>query len=470
MLLNGDQQEQPPKLVRPALREYRTWTSDSRRWQGYEPRAGDIVIASAPKCGTTWMQQIIASLVFQDATPRALPRISPWIEARFFDSEAAMYAALAKQTHRRFLKTHLPIDGLPIYDSVRYVHVARDGRDAVMSMHNHFTSFTKEKLATFDKIGLGDPMVAARYPRFPADPAAYFRQWLTTPAIAGQTDGTPYPSYFHLEAGYWSERERPNLLLVHYNDLHADLDTEMRRIAAFLAIEIDEAIWPSLVKAAGFAEMQANGAALMPHLTNTLVGAAGRFFHKGCNGRWRTTLHPDDLTLYETKVRSLLPAELANWLVGGRAKGAAMQPSPAPPEVIHNHAGEIRVLVSSSDTGGAMSIIETTIEPGRGPTWHNHSREDEVFYVVSGIAEVRIGNDVYRCEPGSRVFGPRNVFHTYRNAGDTILKMIIAYTPAGFEQSFTETAALVAQGKDHGQIAEMLAERYGLTREPMPDW
>lgn len=278
MPLSGHQLDHHPTLARPVQHEYRTWTSDNRRWQGYEPRSGDIVIATAPKCGTTWMQQIIASLIFQDATPRALPRTSPWIEARFFEPEAVMYAALAKQAHRRFIKTHLPIDGLPIYDTVRYVHVARDGRDAVMSMHNHFTSFTEEKLAIFDRLGVDDPMVASRYPRFPADPAAYFRQWLTTPAIAGQTDGTPYPSYFNLEVGYWSERQRPNLLLVHYNDLLADLDTEMRRIAAFLAIEVDEAVWPSLVQAADFAAMQANGNALMPHLTNTLVGGANRFF------------------------------------------------------------------------------------------------------------------------------------------------------------------------------------------------
>lgn len=147
-----------------------------------------------------------------------------------------------------------------------------------------------------------------------------------------------------------------------------------------------------------------------------------------------------------------------------------MAHSQTAPEVVHTHAGQIRILVSSSETGGAMSITETTIAPGGGPTWHSHSREDEVFYVVSGIAEVRVDNDIYRCEPGSRVFGPRHVFHAYRNAGDTTLKMIIAYTPAGFERSFAEAAALVAQGKDESQVTQMLAERYGLTRQPMPEW
>ena len=95
-------------MIRPALREYRTWTSDSRRWDGYEPRRGYIIITTSPKCGTTWMQQIVGSLVFQGSVC-ALPDVSPWIEARFFRSDADMHASLARQPHRRFLKTHLPL-------------------------------------------------------------------------------------------------------------------------------------------------------------------------------------------------------------------------------------------------------------------------------------------------------------------------------------------------------------------------
>lgn len=58
-------------LARPATREYRTWILDSRRWQRYRPRADDIIIATYPKCGTTWMQRIVGLLVFQ--TPEAKP-------------------------------------------------------------------------------------------------------------------------------------------------------------------------------------------------------------------------------------------------------------------------------------------------------------------------------------------------------------------------------------------------------------
>src|SRR5215217_4507056 len=106
-------------LVRERLREYRTWTLDSRYWGGYAPRPDDIVIATAPKCGTTWMQQIVSSLVFRDAEVRSLSAVSPWVEARFrFTAEQAR-AALEAMPHRRFLKTHLPLDGVPLYDEVK---------------------------------------------------------------------------------------------------------------------------------------------------------------------------------------------------------------------------------------------------------------------------------------------------------------------------------------------------------------
>lgn len=119
-------------LLRHPLREYRTWSSDSRYWDGFAPRPDDIIIATAPKCGTTWMQQIVSSLVFQDAEVRALPSVSPWVEARFRFSADQVRDAIAALPHRRFLKTHLPIDGLPLYDGVKYIFVARDGRDAAL--------------------------------------------------------------------------------------------------------------------------------------------------------------------------------------------------------------------------------------------------------------------------------------------------------------------------------------------------
>jgi aryl sulfotransferase len=306
-------------LARAASREYRTWSVDSRLWARFAPRVDDIVIATPPKCGTTWMQQIVGSLIFRDPTPRSLPKVSPWIDQRFRGSVEETYATLDAQTHRRFIKTHLPIDGLPLFDEVRYIHVARDGRDVALSSHNHFGSNLPAAVANFDRIGLEDPAIGRPYPRLPNDPSEFFRQWLSTPAVPGQSDGLTSTSFFDFVAGYWAERRRPNLLLVHYADLCANLEGEMRRIAEFLEIEIEEALWVSLVEAARFESMKAAGEALMPRVNAMLAGGAARFFQRGGTGRWRGVLSEADLALYDAKVREKFSSTLAAWVHGGRA-------------------------------------------------------------------------------------------------------------------------------------------------------
>ena len=86
----------------------------------------------------------------------------------------------------------------------------------------------------------------------------------------------------------------------------------MRRIARFLGIASDEQAWPSLVAAAGFSAMRAATDALMPEFKNR------NFFNRGTNGRWRGVFRPDDLTLYDSKVREKVSPDLAAWLSLGR--------------------------------------------------------------------------------------------------------------------------------------------------------
>ena len=154
-------------LSRKAIRVVRDFTCDSRRWASYKPRAGDVIIATAPKVGTTWMQQIVSLLIFQSSESRPLGATSPWFDCRFRGPVELMLNTIESQTHRRFLKSHLPLDALPIYDEVRYIHVARDGRDACMSLLNHYGSLSKETLDDFDKIGLSDETINRPFPRTP---------------------------------------------------------------------------------------------------------------------------------------------------------------------------------------------------------------------------------------------------------------------------------------------------------------
>ena len=73
-------------LVRPATRIYRSWVADSRQWNAFRPRKGDIVIATYPKSGTTWIQQIVSLLIFQSPEPRPISEIAPWFDRRELES------------------------------------------------------------------------------------------------------------------------------------------------------------------------------------------------------------------------------------------------------------------------------------------------------------------------------------------------------------------------------------------------
>lgn len=303
-----------PKLIRPALHQPRSRVFEAARWDGYAPRPDDIVVATYSKCGTTWMQHIVSMLVFKSAEPRSVGDVSPWPDFRFMIPKGAIWPMAEAHTHRRFFKTHLPLDALPFYEGVKYVHVARDGRDAALSLHNHLANFTPQALAIADKISLADPMFATPFPRTSDDARAFFHDWVAH----DQTADDETLGYFHVERSYWAERKRLNILFVHYNDLKADLGGEMRRVANFLGIEIDDALWPALIEAASFEAMRKNGDKIMPYAHALWEGGPSRFLHKGTNGRWRDLFAPQDLEAYDRRVATEFPPALARWVEHGR--------------------------------------------------------------------------------------------------------------------------------------------------------
>jgi len=305
------------KLVSAPSCETRSWTTDSRRWAPYKPRAGDIVIATSAKCGTTWMQQIVSLLIFQSDEPRTLQETSPWIDMRIAPVAEVM-EQIEAQTHRRFLKAHIAFDALPIYDEVRYIHVGRDGRDAFMSWHNHCLGYSQSSLTVADWFGQQDDTIARPHPRTPEDPCVFFDTWITEGEGARLADDFPASRFFEIEKSYWAERTRANLLMVHYNDLKADLEGEMRRIAAFLDISVPDELWRALVHAAGFDFMKKNGAALMPRAAMAWDKGHERFLNKGTNQRWRNVLSAEQIARYETRTRKELAPALARWLEQGR--------------------------------------------------------------------------------------------------------------------------------------------------------
>ena len=188
-----------------ARRIYRTWILDGRRWDHYRPRAGDIVIATSPKCGTTWMQRIVALLVFQSPDRCAVADLA-LDRAPLPRADRGRLARLEAQEHRRFVKTHLPLDGLPDLPGARWIHVARDGRDACLSYHHHCMGFTAEALAALDREGTDGRDDRPPYPPIATRPGTFFQDWLERGIVPGHADGFPFLSYFHLERTFWQRR------------------------------------------------------------------------------------------------------------------------------------------------------------------------------------------------------------------------------------------------------------------------
>ncbi|MGP3967286.1 sulfotransferase domain-containing protein [Streptomyces sp. 6N223] len=280
-------------------RTYRTPIYDSTRWFRLRPRPDDIIIATPPKSGTTWMQRITACLVFGGTgLPGPLREVSPWLEFLHDDLDLdAMLARLEAQEHRRFLKTHLPADGLPpLPPTVSYLVVVRDLRDVALSFHHHMA-----------RTGVHGAL--------PHDPRAFWRAFFSGEPM-GRGGGITLERFTGHLTSWWRLRHEPRVLLVHYQDLTDDLEGQMRRVAAHLGVSVPAEDWHELVEACRFDAMRAEAARVLPALGAATEGGPW-FFHRGTSGQWRGVVTDDDLELYDRAVRRL-PDGLRRWLEGER--------------------------------------------------------------------------------------------------------------------------------------------------------
>jgi aryl sulfotransferase len=287
-------------------RERQNCIYDSTRWNGFQFRDDDIVIATYAKTGTTWTQQIVGELIFCGAEFDTF-ETSPWVDFRLHPLDQVM-EMLEAQKHRRFLKTHLPLDALVFAPKAKYLYVGRDGRDAAWSLYNHHAGFSDRAYELINNLPgrVGPPLE-----RPAGDIVQYFRDWL---------DGGGIPlggSFWEHNQGWWDVRHLPNVLLVHFNNLKTDLPAEMRRIASFLGIEIGEELWPTLVEHCTFDYMRKTASTNSPRLDVLFQGGANTFFHKGTNGRWRDVLSSAEVQRYEEMARANLTPECAHWVATG---------------------------------------------------------------------------------------------------------------------------------------------------------
>lgn len=289
--------------------------TDSARWEGFPFRESDIIISTPSKCGTTWVQMICALLVFQ--TPnfhRPLTEISPWFDLLMTD-RSELIAAIEAQAHRRFIKTHTPLDGLPFDDQVTYVCIARDPRDVGFSWANHAANLNMDALFAAQRKATGlsdlDALMPDGAPELPPTEIERFWKWVDGTSRVPGSHANLARLFHHVRTFWPAMTGAPNLVLLHYDDLQVDPEGQMRYLAQRLSISVPEKRWPELVSAAQFNEMRRRADELAG---GVLLRDSAKFFNRGISGQWRTRLNEDDLRRYYRRVDELGDPEVARWV------------------------------------------------------------------------------------------------------------------------------------------------------------
>jgi len=149
----------------------------------------------------------------------------------------------------------------------------------------------------------------------PAAVRDYFLDWMAQ-------DGHPFWPFWEHIRSWWAIRDLPNLMLLHFETLKSDLPGQMRRIADFLDIHVEEDRWPAILEHCSFDWMKAHAAKAAPLGGVFWDGGAETFINKGTNGRWRDVLTAEDCRAYEAAASAELGEDAAHWLATGQRRGA----------------------------------------------------------------------------------------------------------------------------------------------------
>ena len=293
--------------------------ADSDRWRRFVFRDGDIVITTPSKCGTTWMQCIVGMLVLgRPDLGEPISRLSPWLDM-LISTDDEIFDRLERQTRRRFIKTHTPLDGIPRHPSATYVCLIRHPLDVALSDRDHGDNMRGDRAIDLREAASGVPDPDIVLPEDgPEDTGDYLRWFIDN---QNQPTGSgPYglEDFSHQVRTYWEARSAPNVHLFHYADLWRDLDGEMRRVADALGIDVDEEAWPALAEAATIDSMRSRAEVTAPNADDGLWRSPAAFFKIGGTRDWAAHLSSADLAHFEDRLRELAD-DAAGWVLRGRA-------------------------------------------------------------------------------------------------------------------------------------------------------
>lgn len=278
-------------------RRYTGKIADPSRWYEFAARPGDIVVSTPPKSGTTWTQGILALLLSGDPdVDAAISRKAPWIDITDADQDARM-AALNAQNGRRQVKTHTPLDGIPLWPELRYISVFRHPIDVHFSFRRHVENMSEDVLGNV----------------YPPDIQEGFRIFLE----GDHRDGASLVSIIDHFRSALEFAERENVLCLHYADMTRDLDASVHQIAKHIAVEHPPALMSKLVASARFGNMKINAKRFAVSAREGFWRKDSDFFDSGTSQKWVGVLKDFDLAAYDVRMAEILDKHERNWLENG---------------------------------------------------------------------------------------------------------------------------------------------------------
>ncbi len=244
----------PAELASMVLRWFRL------RYALLKPRPGDIYVATAPKTGTTWMQQIVYQVLTGGRGEfEHIYQVSPYLEQLMLRDFAQ--AVLDAHPSPRILKTHMPYWMVAPPPDSRVIYVTRNAEDSLVSLHNHLC------LEHGYRHKLDLPFLRRNF---------LLKRW-----------------FWHLKS-WWPHRADPNVLHLRYEELAADLEGGIRKVARFLGVTLEEERMDAILEKCSFAYMKQHGDRFDVRVPLFDRGAPRPgFIRKGVVGDGRAVLTPE---------------------------------------------------------------------------------------------------------------------------------------------------------------------------------
>lgn len=201
--------------------------------KAFEPRASDIIVATFPKAGTTWMQQIVHGLRSGgDMAFGEITEVVPWIEMAG-DLDIDLNADHVFEP--RAFKSHDTWQD--VGKGGRYICVVRDPEDSALSMFNFMNGWFIEPGA----ISVDEFIQAS----FLID--------------------IEHRGYWNHLQSWWAVKDEPNVMLLCYEDMKQDLEAVVKRVAIFMGVEDEDAI-ELATRQAGFEFMNSHNTQFDDHI------------------------------------------------------------------------------------------------------------------------------------------------------------------------------------------------------------